>query len=151
MPTDINNIMFRCGFPSSSYNAAAQATAADAIVVQAVRPTDPAQLTTWITAGVGQPTTAGLPGAGGALPTSVTSLRTTTFTTNFGLGPTTGTATVLATPSVSGGSSSVGGGTDDDDFTTTSDGVALPVGGLVGWKTVLGYTVGVAAAAAWFF
>lgn len=139
--------MLRCGFPSTTYTPA-QATAADAIVVQAVRPDNPAQLTTWITAGVGQPTP-GLPGIGGALPTPVTSLRTTTFTTNFGLGPTTGTATVLATPAVggggTGGSSSVGGGF------TTSEGASLPVGGLVGWKTVLGYTVGVAAAAAWFF
>lgn len=155
---DISEIMFRCGFQSSVYNAVAQSTAADRIVVQATRPTNAAQLTTYITGGVpiGQPTgfpgVPGVPGVpgfpttvppggfpGGVTPTPFTSLRTTTYTTNFGQGLTTGTATIRATAAVTQGFSTSGA-------SGRADGAAV-----VGWKAVLGYTVGVAAVAAWFF
>lgn len=130
--------MARCGFQSTSY-APAQATLADAIVVQAVRPNNPAQLTTLITAGVGggaQPTV--LPGT----PAVSTGLQTTTFTTDLGMGPTTATSTIIAT---------AGAAANGVSGSVTSAGASLPVDGVVGWKAVLGYTVGVAAVAAAFF
>lgn len=137
--------MLRCGFQSASYTPA-QATLADAIVVQAVRPNNPAQLTTLITAGVGggaQPTVLpGTPAGGGVGAVPTTGVQTTTFTTDFGLGPTTATSTIIATAGAA--ANGVTGG-------ITSAGASLPVDGVVGWKAVLGYTVGVAAVAAWFF
>lgn len=150
--------MFRCGFPSAAYNPAVQATLADRIVVQATRPTAASQLTTIIgggvpgVPGVGLPTTLppgfaptpGVPGVPGITPTPgfpLTSLRTTTYTTNFGQGLTTGTATIRATAAVvSQGLSTAG-----------APGLRAGGEGVVGWKAVLAYTVGVAAVAAWFF
>lgn len=133
--------MFRCGFTSTSYSPA-QATVADSIVVAATRPTNTAQLTTLISTGVG--------GAGGvAAPTpgvtQLTSLQTTTFTTGVGTGLTTGTATVLATAVATPGT----GGTNV--IGTTAGAAGLVEGRVLGWKAMLGYTVGVAAVAAWFF
>lgn len=131
--------MFRCGFQSTSY-AAAQNTLANSIVVSAVRPTNAAQLTTTIAGGVGgvAPPPTGVPTA------PITSLQTVTYTTNFGQGLTTGTATVRATAPAQ----TAGTGTGLGSGAATAGASEMSA---LGWKTVLGYTVGVAAVAAWFF